>query len=153
MRFLLIDKILILEPGHAITGIKNASMSEDFFTHHFPQYPIMPGMLILEGMTQLARWLIIHDSEFITSGVLSSVRLAKFRSFAVPGDQIHLQVSQVEREDQHIHFRGKAQVGDTPKVTAEFTLQEMPLAQLDDPADARRLFEVLWQNGDEGRRR
>lgn len=153
MRFLLIDKILTLEPGREITGVKNASMSEDFFTHHFPQYPIMPGMLILEGMVQLARWLISHDSEFVTSGILSSVRLVKFRSFAVPGDQIHLQVGQVEREEQSIHFRGQARVDNALKVTAEFALQEMPLAQLDDPAAARRLFEVLWQNGDEGRRR
>lgn len=153
MRFLLIDKILTLDARHEISGVKNATMSEDFFTHHFPQYPIMPGMLILEGMVQLARWLIVHDSEFTTSGLLSAVRQVKFRSFAVPGDQIHLRVECAGRDQQGVHFHGAAQVGVTTKATADFTLEEVPLEQLDDPVAARRLFDVLWQNGDEGRRR
>lgn len=151
MRFLLIDRILSVDPGREITGIKNATMSEDFFTHHFPQVPVMPGMLMLEGMIQLGRWLVIHDSSFVTSGVVSSVREVKYRGWVLPGDQIEMRVECLERDGERAVFRGVAKVDGRARVTSDFTLREMPLKELEDPVEAQRHYQVLIREETEGR--
>jgi len=92
VRFLLIDRITQWEPGVGGTAIKNVALSEDFFDDHFPMKPIMPGVLMLEGMAQLAG-LLLEEGVRAQSGrdvkaLMSIVEKAKFRSPVRPGDTI-----------------------------------------------------------------
>ncbi|MHC4661104.1 MAG: 3-hydroxyacyl-ACP dehydratase FabZ [Planctomycetota bacterium] len=92
MRFLLLDKITSWEPGKRATAIKNVTLSEDFFDDHFPTKPIMPGVLMLEGMAQLSGLLLEEgvkkDAGRNVKALMSIVEKAKFRSPAEPGDVI-----------------------------------------------------------------
>lgn len=92
MRFLLIDRITSWDPGKTGTAIKNVSMSEDFFDDHFPLNPIMPGVLIIEGMAQLSG-LVIEEGVRQETGrdikaLMSIVEKAKFRKPVHPGDTL-----------------------------------------------------------------
>jgi 3-hydroxyacyl-[acyl-carrier-protein] dehydratase len=94
MRFFLIDKITEWNVGSHAAGIKNVTMSEDFFNDHFPKYPVMPGVLILEALAQLSGLLLEASVEKETGrkikALLSLVERAKFRQVARPGDTLEL---------------------------------------------------------------
>ena len=79
MRFLFIDKILELEKGNRAIMVKNVSSSEDYFTHHFPDFPVMPGALMLEAADQAAGLLISYSIDFEGLAALKRVSNAKFR--------------------------------------------------------------------------
>ncbi len=95
MRFLLIDRITSWQPGESASAIKNVALSEDFFNDHFPQKPIMPGVLMLEGMAQLAGLLLEEtarrDYGRRIKALMSIVEKAKFRSPVYPGDRLEYQ--------------------------------------------------------------
>lgn len=92
MRFLLIDRITDWEPGKRGTAVKNVTLSEDFFDDHFPLKPIMPGVLMLEGMAQLSGLLleegVLQDQGRKVKALMSIVEQAKFRAPAYPGDSL-----------------------------------------------------------------
>jgi 3-hydroxyacyl-[acyl-carrier-protein] dehydratase len=91
MRFFLVDAILEWNPGKRAKGIKNVSLSEDFFDDHFPLKPIMPGVLIIEGMAQLSG-LLLEESMKLQGvrikALMSMVDKAKFRQPVYPGSQL-----------------------------------------------------------------
>lgn len=92
MRFLLIDRITSWQPGSRATAIKNVALSEDFFDDHFPMKPIMPGVLLVEGMAQLGGVLLeesvrLQEARKIKA-LMSLIENAKFRVPVVPGDQV-----------------------------------------------------------------
>lgn len=100
--FLLIDKIKNIVPGESATGIKNVTVNEPFFAGHFPQKPVMPGVLIIEAMAQTAGTLVVHTLGEEAKGKLvyfMSVDNAKFRKPVEPGDvlEIAIQKSQARR--------------------------------------------------------
>jgi 3-hydroxyacyl-[acyl-carrier-protein] dehydratase len=92
MRFFLIDKITRWEVGHCAEALKNIALSEDFFADHFPRRPVMPGVLILEGLAQLAGLLLEaslkQDFGQEAKAVLSVLEHTKFREMAKPGDTL-----------------------------------------------------------------
>ena len=93
--FLLVDKILEIEPGKSIVGIKNVSVNEPFFPGHFPGHPVMPGVLIIEAMAQVACILaILSSDESVRSKVtyFASIDKARFRKPVVPGDQLRFEI-------------------------------------------------------------
>jgi len=99
LRFLLIDRITCWEPGKHATVTKNVALSDDFFDDHFPQKPIMPGVLILEGMAQLAG-LLLEETLRRSHGrsakaLMSIVEKAKFRNPVYPGDRLEYHVKLV----------------------------------------------------------
>lgn len=154
MRFLLIDAITSHDPGVSMNGIKNVTMSEDVFTHHFPRLPIMPGLLLVEAMVQLARWMIIAESGFETAGVLAGLQVAKFREFVVPGEQVEVLVTAAgdDAAPGCRSFRGSARVSGKDRAVASFALRQVPLSDLEDPQAARGAFGVLLRHGDPDRR-
>ena len=64
MRFMLIDRIVELQSGTKITAVKNLTMAEEYLADHFPHFPVMPGVLMLEAMTQAGAWLVRHSEDF-----------------------------------------------------------------------------------------
>lgn len=103
MRFVLLDRILTIEPGRRGTALKNVAMSEDFFDDHFPLKPIMPGVLILEGLAQLSGLVLEEgmrrDRGRKVKALMSIVEKAKFRSPARPGDRLEYTAEVVSTND------------------------------------------------------
>ena len=94
MRFFLVDKVTELEPGSHICGIKCVSLTEQVLHDHFPDHPIMPGTLLVEGLAQLAGFLLERTwKEPKTRAVLLQLKNAKFRAVATPGDRLEMRVS------------------------------------------------------------
>ena len=144
MRFLLVDRIREVEIDRAIRGWKNAAMSEDYFEWHFPERPIVPGMLILEACVQLAGWLEAASSDFERWFLLDRVRTARYDAFAGPGDRIDLHVERLPCEDPDRRaFRGTSGVGEARGAAIEFEGRVVPLATLETRAKARHDYAVL----------
>jgi 3-hydroxyacyl-[acyl-carrier-protein] dehydratase len=119
VRFLLIDQVKSWEPGKSATAIKNVALSEDFFEDHFPEKPIMPGVLMLEGMAQLAG-LLLEDSIKRASGMrvkalLSIVEKAKFRNPVYPGDQLEYSAKVVTFNEVGGKVEATARCGGQPR--------------------------------------
>jgi len=117
MRFLLIDSILEWEPGVGATGIKNVSLSEDFFDDHFPLKPIMPGVLIIEGMAQLSGLLLEETMKQRGSKIkalMSMVEKAKFRQPVYPGSQLRYACSISRVNELGGRIAATASVEETP---------------------------------------
>src|SRR4051812_5849992 len=91
----LVDVVLEHEPGRRVKAVKNVSVNEDFFQGHFPGEPLMPGVLMIETMAQVATILLVHGSagEPVHRAWLRGVDRAKFRSRVVPGDRLMLEVT------------------------------------------------------------
>lgn len=81
-----IDKILEIKKGKYARAIKNVSLTENFFADHFPKFPILPGVLQLEGMVQLGSLLVRVSKDFKYTTVLQTIKDVKFRRFVKPGD-------------------------------------------------------------------
>lgn len=91
--FLLVDKIVDIEEGKRVTGIKNVSINEPFFQGHFPDYPVMPGVLIIEALAQVGAVAMLQKEENKGKiGFLAGVDNCRFKRQVVPGDQLKLEV-------------------------------------------------------------
>jgi 3-hydroxyacyl-[acyl-carrier-protein] dehydratase len=92
--FLLLDRIVEFEPGKRIVAIKNVTANEPFFQGHFPGFPIMPGVLVLEALAQAGALMIMHENERPGDRLIyfTGIDGCKFRAPVVPGDQIRLEV-------------------------------------------------------------
>ncbi len=125
--FLMLDKILKIEREKAAIGVKSVSGNEFFFQGHFPGNPIMPGVLIIESLAQLAAVAQNYDPDLTDKteftgkmGYLASVKDFKFKKKVLPGDQMKLEVRLVRRFGDIIKAEGKATVDD--ELVAEGTL-------------------------------
>ena len=109
---LLIDRILEIDPGKRIVGLKNVTANEQFFQGHFPGAPVMPGVLIVESMAQCAAVLCLLDIPerdeklFLFGGVDK----ARFRRPVTPGDQLILEITMLQKRSTTIKVRGEAKV-------------------------------------------
>src|SRR4029079_18881704 len=108
MRFVLIDRILELTPGESLVAVKNLTLAEEYLADHFPGFPVMRGVLMLEALTQAGAWLIRETEDFAHSViVLKSARTIKYGSFVEPGRQLQLRVEITDHGPRETAFRGK----------------------------------------------
>jgi len=124
--FLLVDRILSVELDQHIVGLKNITVNEPFFVGHFPQYPIMPGVLIVEAMAQVAGILaLLSTPENMGNQALYLMSLDKvrFRKPVVPGDQLILDLTVLKGKKKYFKMEGKATVND--QLVAEAELMAM----------------------------
>jgi 3-hydroxyacyl-[acyl-carrier-protein] dehydratase len=124
--FLLVDKIIELEPRTRIVGIKQVTINEYFFQGHFPDAPVMPGVLQIEALAQAAAILAIETLELAGSGKLvyfMAIEEAKFRAPVEPGCLLDLNVGFVQKRARVCKFWGKASV--EGKVTCEVSFTAM----------------------------
>jgi beta-hydroxyacyl-ACP dehydratase FabZ len=108
--FLLVDRILEIEPGKRIVGIKNVTVNEEFFQGHFPGKPVMPGVLIVEAMAQVGGVLLLHNIPDREKKLVYFMGIdeARFRRPVVPGDQIRFEIEVIRLKTSTCKLQGKA---------------------------------------------
>ncbi len=124
--FLMVDRILEFVPGEMAVGLKNISMGEPHFQGHFPSFPVMPGVLIIEAMAQTSAILVVKTLGKDAEGKLvyfMTVDNARFRKPVVPGDAMHVHVTRLQDRRNVWKFKGEAKVDG--KVVAEATYSAM----------------------------
>lgn len=155
MRFALIDRIETLEAGKSITAVKNLSMAEEYLGDHFPGFPVMPGVLMLEAMVQASAWLMRYTEEFRFSTILlKEAKAAKFNSFVAPGQTLTVTAAVHQRQDDQWVFKASGTVQGISTVSARLTLSQFNLAEKNAnlaTSDEHRIgwfkdqFAQLWQ--------
>lgn len=132
--FLLVDKIYNMNGDESCVGVKNVTINEPFFPGHFPQFPVMPGVLIIEGLAQTAGALCVSSLKEDYKAELvyfMGIDKAKFRKPVLPGDQIHYHVRKIRNRGRVWRFSGEAKVEGAVAAEAEIS------AMLADTAEAR----------------
>ena len=132
MRFILLDKVVELVPGKKITAIKALSLAEEYLADHFPRFPVMPGVLMIEAMVQTAAMLVRITNDFAQSIiVLSEARNVKYKNFVKPGDILRLSLEAKVINQQNSSFIAAAFIDDKPAVEARLKLRHFNLAEDD----------------------
>jgi 3-hydroxyacyl-[acyl-carrier-protein] dehydratase len=128
MKFILIDKVTELDPGKQLTAVKSVSLAEEYLGDHFPAFPVLPGVLLLEGLIESASWLVRHQQGFANSMVLlETAKNVKYKSFAAPGMQIQYTVMATAIGDNASSFKCVGVCGDEPIVEAKLALRHFNL--------------------------
>jgi 3-hydroxyacyl-[acyl-carrier-protein] dehydratase len=133
--FLLVDRVIDLVPKTTIVAIKNVTCNEQFFQGHFPEWKIMPGVLILEAMAQAGAVLLFSsipdpETKFV---VLSKVDKAKFKRMVVPGDQLRLEVQWTRSKGRILQMKGKAFVESDLAAEAEIYASILDISEVKSP--------------------
>jgi 3-hydroxyacyl-[acyl-carrier-protein] dehydratase len=150
MRFFMLDRIIEWEPGERAKGIKNVSLSEDFFDDHFPRHPIMPGVLIIEALAQLSGLLleatVERDYKKKVKALLTILEKVKFRNISKPGDTLILNSEIVSVHEDSGRVKTAAKVAE--KVIAE-TRMVFVWVSLEDPVleEKRKQLLDFWLQG------
>ena len=124
--FLLVDRIMDMDRDESCVGLKNVSINEPFFQGHFPKYPVMPGVLIIEALAQTAGALCVHNAgvtDIPQIVYFLGIDKAKFRKPVVPGDQLFLHVRKIRSRGPVWKFYGEAKVNG--QIVAETEISAM----------------------------
>jgi beta-hydroxyacyl-ACP dehydratase FabZ len=137
--FLLVDRVIDMVPKKTIVAIKNVTCNEQFFQGHFPEWKIMPGVLIVEAMAQAGAVLLFGSipNPETKSVVLSKVDKARFRRMVVPGDQLRLEVEWIRERAMIFQMRGKAFVDGELAAEAEIFATILDIADVKTPGNLR----------------
>ncbi len=129
MKFILIDKVVGLTRGRQIKAVKGLSLAEEYLGDHFPAFPVLPGVLLLQGMVESASWLVREEQDFANSMILlQQTRNVKYKSFLAPGAQIEYTVMARNIDDKESSFTGVGAVGDERIVEAKIALRHFNLS-------------------------
>jgi len=129
MQFRLIDRIVEIEPGQRIVAVKNLTLAEQYLHDHFPGFPVMPGVLMLEALVQAGAWLVRQTHEYQHSVVrLREARAIRYGNFVRPGDQLVLTVELKKWNDGLAQMSGRGTVNDSVAVSGRFSLLAYNLA-------------------------
>jgi len=132
MRFILIDKIVLLEPGRQIKAVKNLSLAEEYLADHFPTFPVLPGVLLLEGLIEAASWLVRNNENFAHSMILlEQAKNVKYKSFLAPGSQIEYTIQAKIIEENVSSFTGFGESEGRRIIEAKLGLRHFNLADED----------------------
>ena len=155
MRFILIDKVISFEAGRQLKAVKSVSLAEEYLADHFPTFPVLPGVLLLEGLIESASWLVRKSEGFAHSMILlEQAKNVRYKSFLAPGAQIEYTVEAKAIEENVSSFSGVGVSQDERIVEARFALRHFNLSD-DDSAKAaidgvvvenmKRRWKLLWQ--------
>ena len=132
MKYILIDKIAALDSGKEIKAVKSVSLAEEYLGDHFPTFPVLPGVLLLEGMVETASWLVREKHNFAHSMVLlEQAKNVKYKSFAAPGMKIEYHVTAKAIEENVSSFTASGTCDGKPIVEARIVLRHFNLADND----------------------
>ncbi len=155
MRFILIDKVISLETGRQIKAAKSVSLAEEYLADHFPTFPVLPGVLLLQGLIESASWLVREAENFEHSMILlEQARNVKYKSFLAPGARIEYTVEAKVIEENLSSFTGFGESQQQRIIEARFGLRHFNLAD-DDSALAsvdagiienmKKRWKLLWR--------
>src|SRR5437762_2870722 len=132
MRFNLVDEIRQLEPGRKIQAVKNLTLGEEYLADHFPGFPVMPGVLMLQTLVEAGAWLLRLTEDFRYSVIaLREARNVKYGTFMEPGKQMAITVDLTELTPALATFKGKGEAEDGMTVSARLTLARYNLCDRD----------------------
>lgn len=156
MRFCLIDRITELVPGESITAIKTLTMAEEYLADHFPRFPIMPGVLMLQAMTEAASWLVRVTDDFAYSLVLlSAANNIKYGQFVEPGQTMQVQAEILDHQPGETKLKVQGEVDGRLTARGRIVLSSSNLADtnpIHKPADEgnithlRKIFSLIYRN-------
>lgn len=119
MRFQLVDRIVAVENGKSLQATKNLTLGEEYLADHFPTFPVMPGVLMLQALVEAGAWLLRVTEDFKHSViVLREAKNVKYGHFMDPGRQMQIRVEMIEQGERLATFKGKGEVEGQPSVTA-----------------------------------
>lgn len=154
MRFCLLDRVLEVDPGKTLTACKAVTLSEEYLADHFPRFPVLPGVFMLEALTQASAWTIRLGEDFAHSiVVLRSARNVKYGDFVEPGKTLTVSVEVLSQDETITKVKATGRVGERTSLTARLTLERYNLADrvphgaaLDARvrAEMRRLWAVVY---------
>ncbi|MBM4017381.1 MAG: beta-hydroxyacyl-ACP dehydratase [Planctomycetes bacterium] len=147
MRFYLVDRILELEPPKRIVAVKSLSLAEEYLADHFPAYPVLPGVMMLEALVQSAAWLVRASTDFQKTVILlREAQNVRYGAFVRPGGQLLMEVEAVGIGPAASRFRAAGQCEGQQAVQARLTLEHLNIAD-DDPgrADLDAGLRAFWR--------
>ncbi len=128
MQFQLLDRIEEIEPGSKIIAVKRLDADEQYLKDHFPNFPVMPGVLMLEAMFQACRWLLLKSDDFHRSVVvLHEARNVKFTDFVTPGQELRIVATVFKDEDQKVTLKVTGSVDGSNAVSGRLILERFNL--------------------------
>jgi 3-hydroxyacyl-[acyl-carrier-protein] dehydratase len=132
MRFYLVDRILELEPPKRIVGIKNLSLAEEYLADHFPAYPVLPGVMMLEALVQAAAWLVRTSTDFDKNIILLREAVnVRYGNFVRPGSQLVMEIEALQIGPDSSRFKAVGQCDGQQAVQARLVLEHMNVADED----------------------
>lgn len=129
MRFTLVDRVTELTPGAKITTAKSLSLAEEYLADHFPLFPVMPGVLMLEAMTQTGAWLVRASEDFAHSVVvLGEAKNVKYADFVEPGQVLTITAEIVKQNARTVDVKAHGSVGGKSAVSGRLVLERFNLS-------------------------
>lgn len=126
MKFELIDRVTHHEPGVRLTAVKNVTAAEEYLADHFPSFPVLPGVMMLEALAQAGRRLAGAMEAAPDPLVVEEVRNVRYAAFVQPGRSLDVAVTLRSRDGDRFHFQGTGSVEGETAVQARFTLAPVP---------------------------
>ena len=156
MRFNLVDEIRQLEPGRKIQAVKNLTLGEEYLADHFPGFPVMPGVLMLQTLVEAGAWLLRLTEDYRYSMiVLREAKNVKYGHFMEPGRQMIVTAEMTERNGKLASFKAKGEIEANLTISARVTLETYNLRDLDPALEStdqkliahfRELYRLLGRN-------
>jgi 3-hydroxyacyl-[acyl-carrier-protein] dehydratase len=138
MQFFLLDRIVSCEPGKVLRGTKRLTLGEDYLADHFPKFPVMPGVLMLQALVEAGSWLLRLTDDFKSSVVvLRAVKSVKFGSMMKPGKAMDVSVEMTGRDGPKVDCKARGECAGVLTAAAQFTLAHYNLRDRN-PAFAER---------------
>ncbi len=129
MRFRQIDEIIELQPGKRLVGKRTLRAEEDYLRDHFPKFPVMPGVMMLEALYQAAMWMVRTGDDFQYPLVfLREARAVKFADFLSPGETLVIEVEAIKTDGSLVTVKAQGRKGERPSVQARLVIERRDLA-------------------------
>ena len=148
MKFFLVDRILELEPPKRIVAVKNVSLAEEYLADHFPAYPVLPGVMMVEALVQTAAWLVRASTDFEKNLILlKEAQNVRYGTFVKPGMQLVMEVTALEIGPDASRFKATGRCEGQVALQAKLTLQHLNVADADPygGAEADALLRPFWR--------
>ena len=130
MKFELLDRIEEVESGQRLVAVKAVSRAEEYLGDHFPTFPVLPGVMMLQALAEAGTWLVREAEDFASSVILlSDAKNVTYKSFVKPGNLLRVEVTCLERGPERSRFSGVGYCNQTEMVKARFGLRHFSLAE------------------------
>ena len=132
MRFWLLDTIRSYTPDVELTATKNVSLTEEYLADHFPEFPVLPGVFMLEAATEAGAWLLRLSEDFAHSIItLKEVKNIKYADFVPPGQTLTMTVSLMKKDERFATLKVEGTMGDRPALSGRLVLERYNLIERD----------------------